>query len=36
MFKDFHLFNGIIAFIVAAFITNVLLGQFKLGLKDSP
>jgi len=36
MFKDFHLFNGILAFIVAAFITNMLLGQFKLGFEGQP
>jgi YedE family putative selenium metabolism protein len=36
MFKDFHLFNGILAFIVAAFITNLFLGQFKLGFEGQP
>lgn len=36
MFKDFHLFNGIIAFVIAAFVTNLLLGQFKLGFEGQP
>jgi hypothetical protein len=36
MFKDLHLFNGIIAFVIAAFIANLLLGQFKLGFEGQP
>jgi YedE family putative selenium metabolism protein len=36
MLKDSHLFKGVAAFIVAAFITNVLLGQFKPGFEGQP
>ena len=36
MIKDFHLLSGIIALLVAAFITNLLLGQFKLGYAGQP
>ena len=33
---DPNLFNGIIAFVIAAFVTNLLLGQFKLGFEGQP
>lgn len=31
MFKDFHLILGFIAIIVAAFVGNLIVGQFHLG-----
>lgn len=34
--KDSHLINGVAALIVAAFITNLALGQFKLGFAEQP
>ena len=33
---DSHLLNGIIALVVFTFITNLLLGQFKLGFEQQP
>jgi uncharacterized protein len=36
MLRDVHLFNGIIALVPAAFITNLLLGQFKAGFAAQP
>lgn len=36
MIRDCHLFKGIAAFIVAAFITNFALGQFKPGFEGQP
>ena len=36
MVKDAHLFNGIVAFIAAAFVTNLALGQFKAGFENQP
>jgi len=36
MLRDFHLFNGVLAFIAAAFVTNLVLGQFKLGFEGQP
>ena len=36
MLKDTHLFKGIFAFIVAAFLTNLALGQFKPGMEGQP
>jgi YedE family putative selenium metabolism protein len=36
MLKDSHLLNGVIAFIVVAFITNLALGQFHPGFADQP
>lgn len=36
MLKDTHLFKGVLAFIVAAFITNLALGQFKPGFEGQP
>jgi len=36
MLKDSHLLNGVIAFIVVAFITNLALGQFHPGFANQP
>ena len=36
LLRDMHLFNGIIALVLAAFITNLLLGQFKAGFAGQP
>ncbi len=36
LMRDPHLLNGVIALIVFAFITNLILGQFNLGLADQP
>jgi hypothetical protein len=36
MLRDMHLFNGIIALILAAFITNLALGQFNPGFTGQP
>jgi uncharacterized protein len=36
LLRDMHLFNGIIALVLAAFITNLLLGQFKPGFAGQP
>jgi YedE family putative selenium metabolism protein len=36
MLRDMHLFNGIIALILAAFVTNMILGQFKAGFAGQP
>jgi len=36
LLKDRHLLNGIIAFVVFAFVTNLILGQFKAGFTGQP
>ena len=36
MIKDPHLFNGVMAFIVVAFIVNLALGQFNPGFEGQP
>lgn len=36
MLRDFHLFNGVLAFIAAAFFTNLILGQFNPGMEGQP
>jgi len=36
MVRDAHLFNGIVAFIAAAFLTNLALGQFNPGFAGQP
>ena len=36
LLRDMHLFNGIIALVVFAFITNLALGQFKPGFEGQP
>jgi YedE family putative selenium metabolism protein len=34
--RDAHLFNGIVALLIAAFVTNLALGQFKPGFAGQP
>jgi YedE family putative selenium metabolism protein len=34
--KDFHLFSGVAAFAISAFIMNIIFGQFKAGFTDQP
>jgi hypothetical protein len=36
MTRDSHLLNGVIALIVVAFITNLVLGQFHSGFENQP
>lgn len=36
LFKQTHLFGGIVALAVAAFLTNLVLGQFNLGFVGQP
>lgn len=36
LLRDMHLFNGVIALVIAAFITNLLLGQFNAGFAGQP
>jgi YedE family putative selenium metabolism protein len=36
LMRDRHLLNGVIALVVFAFITNLILGQFYLGIADQP
>jgi len=36
LFKHWHLFSGILALLVAAFIVNLILGQFKPGFAGEP
>ena len=36
LFKQMHLFSGVLAFVVVALIVNVLLGQFKPGFTGQP
>ncbi len=36
LLRDAHLFNGVVALIAAAFVTNLLLGQFKPGFEGQP
>ena len=36
LMRDMHLFSGIIALVAAAFVTNLLLGQFKAGFEGQP
>ena len=36
LLRDMHLFNGILALVVAAFLTNLALGQFKPGFANQP
>ena len=36
MLRDSHLLNGVIAFIIVAFITNLALGQFHPGFVNQP
>ncbi len=34
--KDFHLFSGVAAFAISAFIMNMIFGQFKAGFTGQP
>jgi len=36
LLRDMHLFNGVLALLVAAFLTNLALGQFKPGFDAQP
>jgi len=36
MLRDAHLFNGVLAFLAAALVTNLILGQFRLGFEGQP
>jgi len=36
LFKQTHLFSGVVALVVFAFITNLILGQFHPGFKNQP
>jgi YedE family putative selenium metabolism protein len=36
LIRDFHLFSGILALVVVAFIINLILGQFKPGFANQP
>lgn len=36
LLRDWHLFNGILALIAAAFLTNLALGQFEPGFEGQP
>lgn len=36
LLRDAHLFNGVLALLIAAFITNFALGQFNPGLDGQP
>ena len=36
MLRSSHLLNGVIAFIIVAFLTNLALGQFKAGFSGQP
>ncbi|KPA17860.1 membrane protein containing DUF395, YeeE/YedE [Candidatus Magnetomorum sp. HK-1] len=36
LFKQVHLFSGIITLVTMAFITNLFLGQFKIGFTGQP
>ncbi len=36
LFKQIHLFSGMIALVVLAIVTNLILGQFKIGFTGQP
>lgn len=36
LFRQIHLFSGIVALVAAAFVTNLVLGQFHMGFTDQP
>lgn len=36
LLRDMHLFNGVLALLVAAFVTNLILGQFTPGFEGQP
>ena len=36
LFRQMHLFSGVIALVIFAFVTNLILGQFKGGFEGEP
>lgn len=36
LFRQLHLFSGVLALLLAAFVANLFLGQFNLGLASQP
>ena len=36
LFRQFHLFSGVVALLGAAFLTNMILGQFHPGFQNQP
>jgi len=36
LFRHLHLFSGLVALLVAAFVMNLILGQFKAGFEGQP
>jgi len=36
LIRDFHLFSGIFALVIVAFVVNLILGQFKPGFANQP
>jgi len=36
LFRQLHLFSGIVAFLLVAFVANLALGQFKPGFEGQP
>jgi YedE family putative selenium metabolism protein len=36
LFKQIHLFSGVVALVAAAFVTNLILGQFHPGFEKQP
>jgi len=36
LFRQIHLLSGVIALVILAFVTNLILGQFSPGFKDQP
>ncbi|MGI6207333.1 MAG: YedE family putative selenium transporter [Anaerolineae bacterium] len=36
LMRDSHLLNGIVALVIAALVTNLALGQFRLGIEGQP
>jgi YedE family putative selenium metabolism protein len=36
LFRHWHLLSGVLAILVAALVTNLILGQFKFGFADQP
>ncbi len=36
LFRQIHLLSGVVALLVAAFVTNLILGQFKPGFEGQP
>lgn len=36
LIRDFHLASGVLALLVAAFLTNLILGQFRAGFEGQP